>query len=470
MPANLISTLVDWLYTYILVILLLGAGLYFTIRTRFVQLRLFGEAFRVLREKSHGDGVSSFQALMISTASRVGTGNIAGVSIAICLGGVGAVFWMWMVALLGGASAFIESTLAQIYKVHDGAGGSRGGPAYYIERVLGSRMLAAAFSVCLILTYMVGFNMVASYNLVDAFSGYAFAGPKLPAVAGGMLALAVAVCIFGGGKRLSRITRILVPLMGGAYVLMALVMIMLHVRLLPEVIAAIFKNAFDFQAIFGGFTGSAMMYGIKRGLFSNEAGVGSAPNAAAAASVSHPVKQGLAQMLSVFIDTLLICSATALLCLCSGVEPDAALKGVPYVQAAMAGTFGAFGHWFITGTMLLFAFTTILGNYYYCESNLQYLIRRDAGRWELVTFRFIAAAIVFFGAQMDFSLVWDTADVTMGLMALINLPAILLLAKPALLALKDYQAQKRAGRDPVFHAAAIGLEGQTEFWQKGRGA
>ena len=465
MLAEIISTLNDWLYTYILVILLLAAGAYFTLRTRFVQFRLFGEAFRVLREKTHGDGVSSFQALMISTASRVGTGNIAGVSIAICLGGVGAVFWMWVVALLGGASAFVESTLAQIYKIPDGQGGSRGGPAYYIQQALGSRGLAMAFSVFLILTYLVGFNMVASYNLVDAFSGYDFFSDKVPLIAGAALALVTAVCIFGGGKRLSRVTGVLVPVMGGAYVLVALVMILLHIRLLPGVLVSIFRNAFDFQAIFGGFTGSAMMYGIKRGLFSNEAGVGSAPNAAAAAAVSHPVKQGLAQMLSVFLDTLVICSATAFLCLCSGVEPQEALKGVPYVQAALAGTFGSFGHWFITLATLLFAFTTILGNYYYCESNLQYLLRRDARRWELTVFRLAAVYIVFLGARMDFALVWDMADVTMGCMALINLPAILLLAKPVLLALKDYQRQEKEGKDPVFHAADSGLAGKTEFWQ-----
>lgn len=463
MLGDMIGTLNDWLYTYILVILLLAAGLYFTIRTRFVQVRLLRETFRVLREKNDG-GVSSFQALMISTASRVGTGNIAGVSIAICLGGTGAVFWMWVVALLGAASAFVESTLAQIYKVRDGSGGSRGGPAYYIEQALGSRPLAVIFSVCLILTYMVGFNMVASYNLVASFSGYSFFTARLPYIVGTVLAVLTAVCIFGGGARLSRITGVLVPVMGGAYVLVALVMIVLHIRLLPGVLVSIFQNAFDWEAIFGGFTGSAMMYGIKRGLFSNEAGVGSAPNAAAAAMVSHPAKQGLAQVLSVFLDTLVICSATAFLCLCSGVEPDAALKGVPYVQAALSGTFGSLGSWFITGATLLFAFTTILGNYYYCESNLQYLLRRDARRWELAVFRLAAALIVFFGAQMDFTLVWDMADVTMGLMALINLPSILLLSRPVLLALEDYLRQKELGKEPVFRAADIGLKNKTEFW------
>ena len=442
MLAQLIATLNGWLYTYILVILLIGAGLYFTVRTRFAQFRMLGEAFRVVREKGENGGVSSFQALMVSTASRVGTGNIAGVSTALCLGGVGAVFWMWVIALLGGASAFVESTLAQIYKVHDGRGGSRGGPAYYIQAAVGSRGLAALFAVLLILTYMVGFNLVASFNLVDSFAGYGFFDSRTPLIAGAALALVTAICIFGGGKRLTAITSVLVP----------------------GVLAAIFENAFDFQAIFGGFTGSAMMYGIKRGLFSNEAGVGSAPNAAAAANVSHPVKQGLAQVLSVFIDTLLICSATAFLCLCSGVEPDAALKGVPYVQEALAGTFGAFGHLFITGAMLLFAFTTILGNYYYCESNFQYLLRRDAKRWELTVFRLTAVYVVFLGAQMDFSLVWDLADVLMGGMVLINLPVICRLSGTILAALRDYTRQKAQGKDPAFRAEDIGLEGQTDFW------
>ena len=465
MLGDIIGTLNNWLYTYILVILLIAAGAYFSIRTRFVQFRLLREAFRVILEKSPGEGgVSSFQALMVSTASRVGTGNIAGVSAALCHGGVGSVFWMWVIALLGGASAFVESTLAQIYKVKDGEGGSRGGPAYYIQAAMGSRGLAVVFAVFLILTYMVGFNMVASYNLVDSFSGYGFFSDTTSYFAGALLALVTAVCIFGGGRRLTAVTGILVPVMGGAYVLMAVVMIGLHVDLLPGVVAAIFENAFDFQAIFGGFTGSAMMYGIKRGLFSNEAGVGSAPNAAAAAMVSHPVKQGLVQMLSVFIDTLLICSATAFMCLCSGVEPTAALKGVPYVQAALSGTFGSFGLWFITGAMLLFAFTTILGNYYYCEGNLKYLLRREPARWEMSLFRLAAVVIVFFGALMDFTMVWDLADVLMGCMALINLPVILLLSKPVLLALKDYSAQCRSGEDPVFRAAGIGMPGQTEFW------
>lgn len=466
MLSAIIGTLSNWLYTYILVILLIAAGLYFTFRTRFVQLRCLGEAIRVISEKrSDKNAVSSFQALMVSTASRVGTGNIAGVSTAICMGGVGAVFWMWIIALLGGASAFIESTLAQIYKVPDDQGGSHGGPAYYIQAALHSRPLAALFAVLLILTYMVGFNMLASFNLISSFEAYGFYSSHAARIAGGALALLTALCIFGGGRRLTRITGVLVPAMGVCYVVMSLLMIGLHMDLLPKTLTAIFQNAFDFQAIFGGFTGSAMMYGIKRGLFSNEAGVGSAPNAAATADVSHPVKQGLVQMLSVFIDTLLICTATAFLCLCSGVEPDAALAGVPYVQAALSGTFGAFGTWFVTGAMVLFAFTTILGNYYYCEGNLKYLLKRGPKPWEMTAFRLAAVVIVFLGSMADFSLAWDTADVLMGFMALINLPVILYMSRPALAALRDYAAQRRAGRDPVFKAGSIGLKEKVPYWK-----
>lgn len=463
--STVIGTVSNWMYTYILVILLIAAGLYFTLRTKFIQFRLFGEAIHVVTEKNDDKkAISSFEALMVSTASRVGTGNIAGVATAICLGGVGSVFWMWVIALLGGASAFIESTLAQIYKVPDDQGGSHGGPAYYIQAALHSRPLAVVFALCLILTYMVGFNMLASFNLLSSFSTYSFYTETTPLWAGAILAVLTGLCIFGGGKRLTKITSVLVPVMGIGYILMSLVMIVLHIDLLPGTFAAIFQNAFDFQAVFGGFTGSCVMFGIKRGLFSNEAGVGSAPNAAATANVSHPVKQGLVQMLSVFIDTLLVCTATAFLCLCSGVAPDAALAGVPYVQLALSGTFGAAGSWFVTVAMVLFAFTTILGNYFYCEGNLKYLLKRAPRNWEMTAFRILAVVIVFLGAMTDFSLAWDTADVLMGIMALINLPVILILAKPALAALGDYVEQKRAGKDPVFRAKNIGLKEKTAFW------
>ena len=466
MLGTFISTLSDWLYTYVLVILLIAAGLYFTLRTKFVQLRLFAESIRVVGERPKDRGaVSSFQALMVSTASRVGTGNIVGISTAICCGGAGAVFWMWAIALIGGASAFVESTLAQIYKRRAPDGSCYGGPAYYIEAALRSRPLAVVFAVALVLTYAGGFNMLASYNLQSTFSAYSFYDPAVtPWVIGAVLAAIVGYCVMGGGKRIIRFTSTLVPFMGGLYVLVALVIIALNWRIVPQVLGAIFTGAFDFQAIFGGFTGSAVMYGIKRGLFSNEAGVGSAPNAAASAEVSHPVKQGLVQMLSVFIDTLLICSATAFMLLCSGVAPEEALKGAPYVQSALQTQFGAVGPIFITVAMVLFAFTTLIGNLYYVDNCLSYLVGKIPSKEFMVLFRIDAMALIFLGAGMEIDLVWNLADVLMGLMALINLPVIVLLFRPVRAALADYVAQRRAGKNPVFRAESAGLQGKTQCW------
>lgn len=466
MLGTFISTLSDWLYTYVLVILLIAAGLYFTLRTKFVQLRLFAESIRVVGERPKDKGaVSSFQALMVSTASRVGTGNIVGISTAICCGGAGAVFWMWVIALIGGASAFVESTLAQIYKRRAPDGSCYGGPAYYIEAALRSRPLAVVFAVALVLTYAGGFNMLASYNLQSTFSAYSFYDPAVtPWVIGAVLAAIVGYCVMGGGKRIIRFTSTLVPFMGGLYVLVALVIIALNWRIVPQVLGAIFAGAFDFQAIFGGFTGSAVMYGIKRGLFSNEAGVGSAPNAAASAEVSHPVKQGLVQMLSVFIDTLLICSATAFMLLCSGVAPEEALKGAPYVQSALQAQFGAVGPIFITVAMVLFAFTTLIGNLYYVDNCLSYLVGKIPSKEFMVLFRIDAMALIFLGAGMEIDLVWNLADVLMGLMALINLPVIVLLFRPVRAALADYMAQRRAGKNPVFRAESAGLQGKTQCW------
>lgn len=468
MLGQLISIVNDWLYTYILIVLLIAAGLYFTLRTRFVQFRLFAESIRVVGERPKTAGsVSSFQALMVSTASRVGTGNIIGISTAICCGGYGAVFWMWVIALIGGASAFVESTLAQIYKRRNPqTGESYGGPAYYIEAALHSRGLAVLFAGALILTYAGGFNMLAAYNLQSTFSGYGFYDPDTtPWVIGAILAVVVGYCVMGGGKRIIRFTSTLVPFMGGLYVLVALVMVVLNWRMLPQVFGSIFAGAFDFQAIFGGFTGSAMMYGIKRGLFSNEAGVGSAPNAAASADVSHPVKQGLVQMLSVFIDTLLICSATAFMLLCSGVAPEESLQGAPYVQQALSAQFGTVGPIFITVAMVLFAFTTLIGNLYYVDNCLNYIVGKIPAKEFMVLFRVDAMILIFIGAGMEIDMVWNLADVLMGVMALINLPVIVILSRPALAALKDYVAQRKAGKNPVFHAADIGLQGKTECWE-----
>ena len=459
----------NFMYSYLLIILLLAVGLYFTFRTRFVQLRMLGESIRLVTEKSSDkNSVSAFQALMVSTASRVGTGNIVGVANAIAIGGYGAVFWMWIIALIGGASAFIESTLAQIYKKRDENGGSYGGPAYYIEAALKSRWLGVVFAVALIATYAVGFNMLCSYNLVTSLSQYSFYGDPetslVPLICGAILAVLTAICVLGGGKRIVKVTSFLVPIMGVSYIVMALVTMVLNIGTLPAVFKAIFVSAFDFKAIFGGFAGSALMHGIKRGLYSNEAGVGSAPNAAAAADVSHPVKQGLVQMLSVFIDTLLVCTATAMMCLSSGIVPSESLSGAPFVQTALAASFGQFGYYFITFALLLFAFTTLLGNLFYCEGCLNYIAKRTLSKKVMMVFNLCACGVIFLGALLDFGLVWNLADVLMGIMALINLPVIVLLGRPALGALKDYAAQRKAGQNPVFKAASIGLRQKTDFW------
>lgn len=464
---DVIGQISNFMYSYLLIILLLAVGLYFTFRTKFIQFRLFGESIRVVGERPEKEGsTSSFQALMVSTASRVGTGNIVGISGAICLGGFGSVFWMWVIAIIGGASAFIESTLAQIYKRRNPeTGESYGGPSYYIEAALHSRVLAVIFAITLILTYAGGFNMVAAYNLQSTFSGYAFYDTATtPWIVGAILAVLVGYCIMGGGKRILKVTSMLVPFMGGLYVLVSIIVIVMNLGLLPDVLGRIFSEAFNFQAIFGGFAGSCMMYGIKRGLFSNEAGVGSAPNAAAAADVSHPVKQGLVQMLSVFIDTLLICTATAFMLLCSGVQPEAALEGAPYVQAALYAAFGNIGPIFITVAMVLFAFTTLIGNLYYVDNAWNFIFKRVPPKAFMIGFRVVAMLVVLIGAGQKSSLVWNLADVLMGLMAIINLPVIIILARPALAALRDYLKQKSEGKKPVFRASDIGMKEKTDYW------
>ena len=462
---SVITTISGVLYMPWVPLLLLAAGLIFTFRSRFIQVRLLRETFRVLSEKPRTEGgVSSFGALMVSTASRVGTGNIVGVSTAICIGGYGAVFWMWVTAILGGASPFVESTLAQIYKRRNKDGSSYGGPSYYIETALHQRWLGVIFAIIIILTYAVGYNMLASYNLQSAFSGFSFYGESTPLVIGIILALLFALCVLGGAKRLTKITGALVPVMGVLYVAIALFVIITHLNLVPTVFGNIFASAFDFSAIFGGFAGSCMMEGIKRGLYSNEAGMGSAPNAAATADVSHPAKQGLVQMLSVFIDTLLICSSTALMCLCSGVEPTAEMAGAPYVQAAMQSALGSFGPIFIAVSMALFAFTTLIGNYYYCEGCLRFIFKRTPSRAFLNVFRIIAAIIVMLGAVISMQLAWDTADLFQALMVVINVPVILILSRPAFAALGDYVSQRKQGREPAFKASDIGLREKTDFW------
>ena len=445
---DILGQINDLMYTYLLLFLLLGTGLYFSIRSRFAQVRLMKEGFRILTEKAEvEDGkkqVSSFQALMISTASRVGTGNIAGIATAIAAGGPGAVFWMWVMAVIGGASAFIESTLAQVYKTKDGKD-FRGGPSYYMEKALGKRWMGVLFSVLLIICFAYGFNGLQSYNMSSALEYYipGYSESSYPMIVGLILAVGTGLIIFGGVHRIGFITSVMVPIMAG-------------------VLAMILSEAFDVQAIMGGLAGSAVVIGIKRGLFSNEAGMGSAPNAAASASVSHPAKQGMVQVISVFIDTLLICSATAMMLLLSGVQGEAGvLDEIPFVQKAISANVGTWGIHFITASIFAFAFSSLIGNYYYAESNILFIKNNKV---LLFVFRCTCLLAVFLGAQADFSLVWNLADITMGCMAIVNIIAILLLGNIALKVLKDYETQKKAGKNPVFKAENVGIK-NTDCWK-----
>ena len=467
---DVLTKINDVMYTYILVILLVGVGIYFTIRTRGVQFRLLKDGIKSMLEKSekteNGEKkVSSFQALMISTASRVGTGNIAGIATAIAAGGPGAVFWMWIMALIGGASAFIESTLAQVYKIKEG-GQYRGGPSYYMERALGKRWMGILFSILLIICFAYGFNGLQSYNMSSALEYYIadYANTCWPMILGIVLAAAAALVIWGGVHRIGFISSVIVPVMAVLYILLGLVTMVLNITELPNMFAVILKNAFDVQAIMGGFAGSAVVIGIKRGLFSNEAGMGSAPNASASADVDHPVKQGLVQIISVFIDTILICSSTAIMLLVSGVEGKSdVLDGIPYVQAAISSNVGEWGIHFITFSIFAFAFSSLIGNYFYAESNILFIRNSKV---LLNVFRVTCVVAIFLGAQADFKLVWNLADITMGLMAIVNIIAIFLLGKVAIKVLKNYEKQKKEGKNPVFYEDEVGLKGTV--WTKDR--
>ena len=426
-----------FMYTYILVFLLVIVGIWFSVRTKFVQIRYIKDMFTQLTEKKHVKGersISSFQALMVSTASRVGTGNIAGIATAIATGGPGAVFWMWLMAVIGAASAFIESTLAQIWKVRGADGEFRGGPAYYIQQALGKRWLGIVFAVALILCFAFGFNGLQSYNMASALEYYIpdYATNGAAIALGIVLAVMTAFVIFGGAKRISIITSVIVPIMALAYIALAIWTTVTNLGEIPAVFSLIFASAFDFQSIFGGFAGSVVMLGIKRGLFSNEAGMGSAPNAAATASVSHPVKQGLVQSLSVYIDTLLICTCSAMMVLIFYVQDPATaavLNGMPLVQLAVNNSVGVGGIHFVTFAIFAFAFSSLIGNYFYAESNLRFIF--GGNKVILTVFRLLCLVVIFFGCLNSFDLAWNLADIFMGFMAIINLVTILLIGKLA---------------------------------------
>lgn len=461
---NLVVSFNDFLWGYILIILLICAGLLFSFKTKFVQFRYIKEMFRLLGDgigKSNKEkgGVSSFQAFCISTASRVGTGNIAGVAIAVAVGGPGAVFWMWLIALIGSASSFVESTLAQIYKTKD-KDSFRGGPAYYMEKGLGKRWLGIIFSILITICFGFVFNAVQANTVSVAFNS-AF-GLSRGAI-GIILAIVTALVIFGGIHRVAKVSEIIVPILAVLYILIAIIVLILNITEIPSVFKLIFESAFGIKQLTAGGLGAAVMQGIKRGLFSNEAGMGSAPNAAATADVTHPVKQGLIQTLGVFTDTLLICSCTAFIILLSGQYADSSLTGIELTQKALVSQIGPFGAYFIAICILLFAFSSIVGNFYYGQTNIEFI---HTNKILLNIYRILVIGMVLFGSIAKVDLVWNLADLFMGLMAILNIITILFLGKYSFLALKDYTAQKKAGiKEPVFKASSIpGLE-NVEEWQ-----
>ncbi len=452
--------------SYILIVFLIVAGLYFSIKTRFVQFRLLPDAIKSLKEKSDGKKVSSFEALMISTASRVGTGNIAGVAAAIILGGPGSVFWMWLMAMIGAASAFVESTLAQIYKIKDGDT-FRGGPSYYMQKALGKKWLGLLFAFIFTICFAYAFNALQSFMISSSFEHYVqdkvddYSHSIYPIIVGIILVILTAVIIFGGVHRIGFVTSYLVPIMAIAYIVVGLYITCINVKLIPNMFKVIIRDAFDFKSIFSGFIGSSLMLGIKKGLFSNEAGMGSAPNAAASADTSHPVKQGMVQVISVFIDTILICTTTAFMVLLSGAPLDGSMNGIPFVQLAISKNIGDIGNHFVTISVFLFAFSSVIGNYCYAESNILFI---NKSKILLNVFRCTCLVAVFVGALSEFETVWNFAEVLMALMAIINIITIFVIGKTSFNALKDYLLQKKEGKDPVFYAEKIGLH-NTDVWK-----
>ena len=453
------------LWSYVLIIVLVGCGLYFTFSTRFVQLRMLPEMLRLLTEgigkKTEGHAISSFQAFCVSTASRVGVGNIAGVAIAIVTGGPGAVFWMWVIAFLGCATGFVESTLAQIYKLPRGGGKFHGGPAYYINNALHQSGVAKLFAMLISVTFGLVYVSVQANTI--ALSAQTIGID--PAVTAAFLCLFTALVICGGLHRIAKVTEFLVPVMAGLYLLVALVIVILHISQVPAMFALIFHDAFSPQAAVGGGLGTAVLTGVKRGLFSNEAGEGSVPNAAATADVSHPVKQGLVQSFGVYVDTWIVCSATAFIVLLTGqytVGGD--LTGIALAQASLASVFGSLAPAAVAFMILLFAFSSIVGNYYYGEINIAFF-EGNTHRYLLV-FRVGVVLMVLFGSLAALQLVWNLADLFMGLLCLTNLYAITRLAPYARRALIDYQTKRARGVDPQFSAKDIDVSDGVYAWKE----
>lgn len=460
-----IASINDVLWSYVLIVMLIGCALYFTFKTKFLQFRMLGEMVRLLGDSTSNnkqDGkkqISSFEAFMVSLASRVGTGNLAGVATAIAVGGPGAVFWMWVIALLGASSAFVESTLAQLFKVK-GKDSFVGGPAYYMRIGLKKPWMGALFAVLLIFTFPFSFNSVQSNTICAAFE-QAFNFD--PLIVGIVLTVFTFMIIFGGIQRIAKVSSLIVPIMAVGYILLALFIVAVNFRQIPQVLELIVSSAFGWNQAFGGMIGAALMNGIKRGLFSNEAGEGSAPNVAATADVSHPVKQGLIQTLGVFTDTLVICTCTAFIILFSGVAFTTDANGIQLTQAALTSQIGNAGNIFVAVAIMFFAFSSIIGNYYYGEANVRYLTNNKT---VMVVFRLLVCGMVMFGALASLDLAWSLADLCMALMTACNLVAIVLLSKYAVRLYNDYTAQKKQGiKDPVFKKESMpDIQNDLECW------
>lgn len=465
-----ILDIINEYWSYVLIVMLLFSALYFTIKTRGMQFTMIGEMIKELinsgkkknTKENNSDKekktVSSFQAFAVSIASRVGTGNLAGVATAIAVGGPGAVFWMWVIALLGATNAFIESTLAQLYKVK-GKNSFMGGPAYYIKYGIGNKLWANTFAVLITITFGLAYNSVQSNTIASAVNESIGLSPTIVGIILTIMSLAI---ICGSIQRISRFSEIVVPIMALSYIALAIVIIALNITQIPAILKLIVTEAFTIESTIGGGLGMAMLMGIKRGLFSNEAGEGSAPNVAATASVTHPVKQGLIQTLAVYTDTLIICTCTALIILCSGVFNSGA-DGIVLTQVALTHEIGPIGTHFVTIAIFLFAFTSIIGNYYYGETNIQFM---TANKWALWIYRAAVGAMVMIGAIASLDLVWALADITMGMMTICNLAAILVLGKYAIILLNDYRSQRLKGYDPTYHSSTIPkIASKTRCWE-----
>ena len=469
---KIIGSINDIVWSNALIILCLAAGIYFSIVTRFVQIRYVREMLRLLFDgKSSDKGVSSFQAFAIAISGRIGTGNIAGVATAIAMGGPGAIFWMWVIAFLGSASAFIEATLGQIYKqVNNGQ--YRGGPAYYIEKGLGIKWYAVVFAIATVVSTSILLPGVQSNSIALSVNN-AFNVPV--AYTGAAVVLLLGLIIFGGVKRIGKVAEIVVPFMAGGYILMALIIIGINFSSIPSVFGLIIRSAFDLEPAFGGIFGMAVAWGVKRGIYSNEAGQGTAPHAAAAAEVTHPVKQGLVQAFSVYVDTLFVCTATGLMILFTGMYNVAnpaggflvenipgAKIGAEYTQLAIAHHFPSLGAGFVAVSLLFFAFTTIMAYYYIAETNLSYLDKKG-NKWLTNGLRVLLLAATFYGTVKTAEAAWTLGDIGVGVMAWLNIVSIVLLRKPALKAFKDYELQRKAGKDPVFVAKDLDIK-NTDQW------